>query len=311
MVKSLKERLAEKRDLERRNGPVTAVATTTSRPEHPPCLTCKQPAIDPPYCDACRALRYQMTATRPKPDPKEEKKPVTTSTATNQKPSIDPARIKEIRLKHGMTQSALGARLNVSNPTISLWETGKTTPSVPFVRQLLELETMEPMPEPAPAPAPYPIPDPAETRAQLAEYRAKKVAEAAATLPTPEPESSAVFDADARRMAEAQNLTVDDADDTQVEAHAIDREVQDARNIEHEVFYKRALRAEARADALEARLDEAAKPKQVTTADGWGLARKFHQSADPQLRDNLDAFRLLVRTFGIDTADQVVDLLRG
>jgi hypothetical protein len=29
------------------------------------------------------------------------------------------------------------------------------------------------------------------------------------------------------------------------------------------------------------------------------------------LRDNLDAFRLLVRTFGIDTADRIVDLLRA
>jgi transcriptional regulator with XRE-family HTH domain len=247
-----------------------------------------------------------MTATRPKPDPKEEKKPVTTSTATNQKPSIDPARIKEIRLKHGMTQSALGARLNVSNPTISLWETGKTTPSVPFVRQLLELEAMEPIPVPEPVPAPYPIPDPAETRAQLAEYRAKKAAEAAATLPTPEPESPAVFDADARRLAEAQNLTDEEPEPVILPdfpgnvALMPDWVQPEDKSQVCEDFYKRALRAEDRADALQARLDEVefdrAFPVRVLS---------------PEIRDNLDAFRLLVRTFGIDTADQVVDLLRG
>lgn len=40
------------------------------------------------------------------------------------------SRIKEIRLTAGLTQEAFGKMLNVSQDTISLWEKGKSLPSV-------------------------------------------------------------------------------------------------------------------------------------------------------------------------------------
>lgn len=42
-------------------------------------------------------------------------------------------RIKELRLEKGLSQAKLGALLNVSQDTVSLWEKGKALPGVEYV----------------------------------------------------------------------------------------------------------------------------------------------------------------------------------
>ena len=39
-------------------------------------------------------------------------------------------RIKEIRLEHGLSQQEFGKMLAVSQDTVSLWETGRSAPTV-------------------------------------------------------------------------------------------------------------------------------------------------------------------------------------
>ncbi len=48
-------------------------------------------------------------------------------------------RLKELRLDKGMTQSQLGKLLCVSQDTVSLWEKGKSLPSVDIVIELCKL----------------------------------------------------------------------------------------------------------------------------------------------------------------------------
>lgn len=43
------------------------------------------------------------------------------------------SRIKEIRLTNGLSQSAFGKKLTVSQDTVSLWEKGKSVPTTEFV----------------------------------------------------------------------------------------------------------------------------------------------------------------------------------
>ena len=42
-------------------------------------------------------------------------------------------RIKEIRLEQGLSQAQFGAKLNVSQDTVSLWEKGKSLPTTEMV----------------------------------------------------------------------------------------------------------------------------------------------------------------------------------
>jgi transcriptional regulator with XRE-family HTH domain len=201
-----------------------------------------------------------------------------------------------------MSQDQLGKQLGVTGTSIANWEARRTTPSAKYVSQLLELENLPPKPKPAPAP--YPIPDPAETRAQLAEYRAKKAAEETIEPPATVAGTVPVFDADARRLAEAQNLTDDDPEPailpdfpSNLTVDTVEADPEDSGRIadmEHDINA-----AVAFAKHLESRLRVVEREQEP--------ARVLY----PPITTNLDAFRLLVRTFGIDTADQVVDLLRG
>lgn len=47
--------------------------------------------------------------------------------------------LKELRLQHNMTQEQLGERINVTNKTISRWETGVYLPPVEMLQELSEL----------------------------------------------------------------------------------------------------------------------------------------------------------------------------
>ena len=42
-------------------------------------------------------------------------------------------RIKEIRIEQGLSQQEFGARLSVSQDTVSLWENGKSVPTAEFL----------------------------------------------------------------------------------------------------------------------------------------------------------------------------------
>jgi DNA-binding transcriptional regulator YiaG len=212
-----------------------------------------------------------MTVARPKPEPPKEKKSVSTSLATNhmvknieptkmEKLSIEPERIKAIRIKHDLSQAKFGELLNVSNVTVSLWENGKTSPSPPFVRDILKLESEAP----ATAEAPALKDDPPATVA------------VAGPVAGEEPDS-----------ATAEESVEVISDEITVTKWEFDE------------LRKRAEESQAFAASLQARIDELKCEQTPPRCDG------------PYVRDNLDAFRLLVRTFGIDTADRIVDLLRA
>lgn len=47
--------------------------------------------------------------------------------------------LKELRLQHNMTQEQLGDKINVTNKTISRWETGVYLPPVEMLQELSEL----------------------------------------------------------------------------------------------------------------------------------------------------------------------------
>lgn len=49
------------------------------------------------------------------------------------------SRLKELRKKHGYTQSTLAQALGVSNGTIAMWETGKRTPDYTLISQLSDM----------------------------------------------------------------------------------------------------------------------------------------------------------------------------
>jgi putative transcriptional regulator len=256
MVKDLRERLADKRAAER------------------------------------DSERYGAVATMPEPvkETNPVSEPITTNHATA--PAVDaqpmtPERIRAIREKHHLSQDNLGKWLKITGVSVSNWENGKASVSARFIEPLIELEAMEPMPKRGA----HPDTNPAETRAMLAEYRAKKAAKKAA-------EEAAMKAAEA--MPES---TVRPELDSDVEPAPIDYPTDPAeiaRSMVRETDRLRALRAEARAESLQARLNEL----EIELANP-------PKALSPHIRDNLDAFRLLVRTFGIDTADQVVELLRG
>jgi DNA-binding transcriptional regulator YiaG len=285
MVKSLKERMAEKREAREANGPSTVTTIATPRPEPTPCRTCGSPVTAGAYCNACRAVRAQMTVARPKPEPPKEKKPVSTSVATNHvtrtieppkidKPSIEPDRIKAIRKQHGMTQAELAQHLNVSTASVTYWETSRTNPSPTFVEQILKLESQAP----ATIDAPAEKDDSAATVAVAGPM-------AGEDTPLATAEEAAKFVPDIndlnRRLVEAQDKA-------------------------------------ARIAVPEYPTDPSELAQQITKRPGATVAVQasvatHFTSTDRaiSLRDNLDAFRLLVRTFGIDTADRIVDLLRA
>lgn len=48
-------------------------------------------------------------------------------------------RIKEIRLENNLTQFQLGEKLSVSQDTISLWEKGKSIPTVEYIILICKL----------------------------------------------------------------------------------------------------------------------------------------------------------------------------
>lgn len=48
-------------------------------------------------------------------------------------------RIRELRNKRGMTQSALASALNLSDRTISKWETGRGYPDITFLERIAEI----------------------------------------------------------------------------------------------------------------------------------------------------------------------------
>lgn len=278
MVKSLKERMAEKREAREASEPPTA---TTARLEPTPCITCRAPVTDPPYCNACRAVRAQMTIARPKPEPPKEKKPVSTSGATNhmvksiespksEKLSIEPERIKAIRLKHGMTQAEFGDHLNVSNPTISLWENGKTNPSPIFIEQILKLEKQEPA---IVEPISKQDEPPATATVAGEEPTPAMAEEPVKVVPTIEELN--------RRLVEAQD---------KVARIAVPEYPTDPSELAQQISKRPSATVNLQANVT----------THVTTAD-----------RPISLRDDFDAFRLLVRTFGIDTADRIVDLLRA
>lgn len=51
-------------------------------------------------------------------------------------------RIRMLREAHRLSQTELAARLNITQPSVSQWETGRTIPTLPMQRALAdELET--------------------------------------------------------------------------------------------------------------------------------------------------------------------------
>jgi DNA-binding transcriptional regulator YiaG len=280
VVKSLKERMAEKRAAAAERGSdsiANAATTAAARPEPTPCRTCGSPAKTGAYCNACRAVRAQMTVARPKPELPKEKKSVSTSVATNQmvktieptkieKLSIEPERIKAIRIKHDLSQAKFGELLNVSNVTVSLWENGKTSPSPAFVRDILKLES----------------------------------------------EAPAIVDA--RTQEDEPPVTVAVAEPVTGEEPTLataDEPVKFVPDVEELRWLKMRLeKSDAEVAAL-TEYFEAAK-KRIQELESDAIEDQGPPWSDgPHISDNLDAFRLLVRTFGIDTADRVVDLIRG
>ena len=47
-------------------------------------------------------------------------------------------RLKELRQLNNLTQAEFGAKIGVSQDTISLWEQGKSTPTVEYVILIIE-----------------------------------------------------------------------------------------------------------------------------------------------------------------------------
>lgn len=43
------------------------------------------------------------------------------------------SRIKELRLEYGLSQAQFGKQLSVSQDTVSLWENGKSIPTIEYV----------------------------------------------------------------------------------------------------------------------------------------------------------------------------------
>ena len=48
-------------------------------------------------------------------------------------------KIKELRIENKLSQAELGEKLSVSQDTISLWENGKSLPSIEYIISLCEL----------------------------------------------------------------------------------------------------------------------------------------------------------------------------
>jgi transcriptional regulator with XRE-family HTH domain len=290
VVKSLKERMAEKREAREASGSTTVTTIAAPRPEQYSCRTCGDSITVGVFCSACRAMRAQMMIERPKPEPPKEKKPVSTSVATNhatrtieppksEKPSIDPERIKAIRKRHGMTQADLAKHLRVSPGSVAYWETSRTSPSVPYVEELLQLEQQ--------APASEPIADPEPSKAEPEIDSPATVAVAGPVAGEEERPETITPDREElnRRLLEAQEkaseraITIDPpeypTDPAELAQHLIKNPV-------------------------------------ATVAVQANVATHVTRTDRPiPLRDDFDAFRLLVRTFGIDNADRIVDLLRA
>lgn len=53
--------------------------------------------------------------------------------------------IKSLRVKAGLTQEELGARVGVSRSAVSLWEIGVSEPSVSNVRSMAKIFDISPM----------------------------------------------------------------------------------------------------------------------------------------------------------------------
>lgn len=248
MVKSLKERLAEKR---------------------------------------AAASDGEFDAPRPRPEPPKEETVIqslapngATNVAAPSSEAITPERIKAIRKQHGMTQADLSRHLNVSTTTVAFWETNRSRPTKEFATELLNLEQAVPT---ATARDEKPEIDSGDERTTSSD-RTEAGAKAAGD---PEPKPAATREA-----------TVDhEPDPNKVIPAPANVDVSIA------VLHDLQTKATATEDAIKSirdRLDDLSSERVIPVAN-----------EDPKIRDNLDAFRLLVRTFGIETADQVVDLLRG
>lgn len=257
MVKSMKERLAEKRAAAADR---TAATPDESRPNAATCKDCGSRIQSGTYCRNCEAMRSKFSIERSKPEPPKEKT-MSTSIATNhvndvantEITELTPERIKAIRTKHGMTQGEFAKQLGVSSASIGFWENGRFRPSIDSViHSLLELEAMEP-----------------------------------ATAQEPTANEGPELDPDQEALEPA-------SDDPEiVRAFTLSEDDWNA-------LVERTGRIATLSETLGDRIDELAFEKEFPTAN-----------VNPEIRDNLDAFRLLVRTFGIETADRVVDLLRG
>jgi transcriptional regulator with XRE-family HTH domain len=297
MVKSLKERLAEKRAAQEQDRPPSF--PTTTRPASSPCVTCGVQTSHGAYCLACRAQLRSSQTTKPK-----ENKPVSTPITVGNgskpaatkppAPSLAPERIKSIRKASKLTQVAFGERIGVTGQTIANWESGHYFPSATNIQKILDIEWES-------------VPPPIEPPTTVAEPLA--------------------VDADARRMAEAQNLSEEEPEPERVIPEEINasglltgilrNDSGDYRFVaepcgdcatdldELAEFLQPAVNDHKAAEIRNAKLrDEVDELKAVLEQE------RAARSAN-HLRDNLDAFRLLVRTFGIDTADRIVDLLRA
>ncbi len=56
--------------------------------------------------------------------------------------AVNGREIRLIRTQHALTQSGLAGRLGVSQPTVSLWERGRSIPSASQMRELEHLRSM-------------------------------------------------------------------------------------------------------------------------------------------------------------------------
>ena len=50
-----------------------------------------------------------------------------------------PSRIKDLREKHGFTQSQLAKKLSITRSAVNSWELGFSAPSTPFIVEIAEL----------------------------------------------------------------------------------------------------------------------------------------------------------------------------
>lgn len=281
MVKSMRERLAEKRAAAEVQGVSVSVVPRPVSTSAMTCITCGAPITSGARCAACQAMRMrtQMPVTQPKHAETAEIKPS----------GFSPDRIRALRTHHNMSQTDLGDELGVTGMTVSNWEAGRTNPSEEFVVAMTALEQKPP-----------------KNAQRIARGRPKKAEDA---------QKADADEVTTTSPATAQHETIDQTGPESTTAGPGPAVVENApapAKAESEinvndlianvltVVRNRFVEVDAEIARVEARISE----RDTEAAEPIA-------PVSPEIRDNLDAFRLLVRTFGIDTADRVVDLLRG